>query len=245
MDTNRQHWNRVHQQLQRAITANDYQKVIELFLDQHAMVHSAKLVLRSPSVLLGSEVEGMVKTRLWSFEDEVLRGMSEDQIRCIPPKTEHSVAWILFHIARIEDITMNILVAGTPQLFLQDNWAEKLNVNTLHSANSMDGNSIAVLSARVDIDALRAYRQFVGRRTREIVKKLKPEELKQKANPSRLQKVMDEGALLPEAVGILNYWRKRTIAGLLLMPPTRHNFLHLNEALRIKQRKYTGKQVYK
>jgi hypothetical protein len=45
---------------------------------------------------------------------------------------------------------------------------------------------------------------------------------------------MDEGALLPEAIGILQYWSKRTIAGLLLMPPTRHNFLHLNEALRIK-----------
>jgi hypothetical protein len=31
-------------------------------------------------------------------------------------------------------------------------------------------------------------------------------------------------------------WSKRTVAGLLPMPPTRHNFLHLNEALRIKQK---------
>ena len=52
----------------------------------------------------------------------------------------------------------------------------------------------------------------------------------------RLRKVMEEGALLPEAIGVLNYWSKRTIAGLLLMPPTRHNFLHLNEALRLRQR---------
>lgn len=100
----------------------------------------------------------------------------------------------------------------------------------------MDDKSVAALSAQVDIDALRTYRLSVGRRTRAIVRKLKPEELKQRPNASRLQKIIDEGALLPETVGILNYWSKRTIAGLLLMPPTRHNFLHLNEALRIRQK---------
>jgi hypothetical protein len=171
--------------------------------------------------------------------------MTEDQIRCIPPTGEHSIAWILFHLARIEDITMNMLVAGTPQLFVRDHWSGKLNVNIFHSANSMDEKDVATLSAQIDIDALRAYRQSVGRRTREIVKRLKPEELQQKANPSRLQSVMAKGALLPEAIGILNYWSKRTIAGLLLMPPSRHNFLHLNEALRIKQKMYTGKKPHK
>lgn len=224
MDSNRKQWNQGHQQLHRAFTANDHQKAIALFLVQHAMVHSAK----------------MAKTKLWSFEDEVLHGMADNQIRCIPPQGEHSIAWILFHLARIEDITMNMLVAGTAQLFIRDHWADRLKANVLHSANSMDDRSVATLSAQIDIDALLAYRQSVGRRTREIVKKLKPEKLKQKANPPRLQKVMDEGALLPEAIGILNYWSKRTIAGLLLMPPTRHNFMHLNEALRIKQRISVG-----
>jgi hypothetical protein len=39
------------------------------------------------------------------------------------------------------------------------------------------------------------------------------------------------------ASDILDYWGKRTKAGLLLMPATRHNFLHLNEAQRLKQRR--------
>jgi hypothetical protein len=220
MNRNRQQWNQGHQELLRALSSNDHEKAIELFLSQHAMVHSAK----------------MSKSKLWSFEDQILDGMTEDQIRCIPPGVEHSIAWILFHLARIEDITMNLLVAGTPQLLVRDHWGKKLNVTVFHSANSMDDADITALSARIDIDALKVYRQSVGRRTREIVKELKPDEFKQKANPLRLQKVMDEGALLPEAIGILNYWSKRTIAGLLLMPPTRHNFLHLNEALRLKQR---------
>jgi len=224
-------WNQGHQKLLHALSSNDHKKSMELFLDQHAMVHSAKMSKASEA-----RRKAAVRTRLWSFEDEILNDMTEDQIRCIPPAGEHSIAWILFHLARIEDITMNLLVAGTPQLFIRDDWVKKLNVSIIHSANKMDYPGVANLIVRIDIEALRAYRQSVGRRTRAIVKKLKPEELKRKAQPSRLQNVMNEGALLPEAIEILNYWSSRTIAGLLLMPPTRHNFLHLNEALRIKQK---------
>jgi hypothetical protein len=35
---------------------------------------------------------------------------------------------------------------------------------------------------------------------------------------------------------VLEYWGGLTYAGLLLMPPTRHNFIHLNEALRVKKK---------
>jgi hypothetical protein len=223
MDSHRQQWNQGQQKLRRSLSADDHQEAIALFLDQHAMVHA----------------RSMSGTRLWSFEDEVLNGIAREQFRCMPtgrPTSGHSIAWILFHLARIEDITMNMLVAGTPQLFTQDRWMKNLNVASQHSANEMDDTGVATLSARIDLDALQAYRQLVGRRTRQIVQHIKPEELRQKADPSRLRKVIDEEALLPEAIGILNYWRKRTVAGLLLMPPTRHNFLHLNEALCIKQK---------
>jgi hypothetical protein len=48
--------------------------------------------------------------------------------------------------------------------------------------------------------------------------------------------VQDERAVLEAASDITDYWGKRTIAGLLLMPATRHNLVHLNEALRLKQK---------
>ncbi|HEX2996002.1 MAG TPA: DinB family protein [Anaerolineales bacterium] len=220
MDTNRKQWNQGQQKLQRALKENDHRKAIELFLIQHAMVHSAKVS----------------KAKLWSFEDEVLMDLTEDQFRCIPPGGEHSIAWIIFHLARCEDITMNLLVAGTPQIFLKDGWQKRMNATIVHSGNSMDDRAMAAFSARVDIAALRAYRLSMGRRTRTIVSKLKSEQFKQKVDPARAQRIVDEEALLPEAAAILNYWSIRTIAGLLLMPPTRHNILHLNEALRIKQK---------
>jgi hypothetical protein len=42
--------------------------------------------------------------------------------------------------------------------------------------------------------------------------------------------------VLEAGKSVLDYWGGFTVAGLLLMPPTRHNFIHLNEILRIRQK---------
>jgi hypothetical protein len=218
MDSNRKTWNSGQQKLRSAFSSSNFQQAIDLFLIQHAMVHSKK----------------MSRAEIWSFEDEIWSGLTNDIFCRIPPNGEHSIAWILWHIARIEDITMNMLVADTPQLYLQDSWDKKIKSTIHHSGNKMGAISVARLSTLLDMAVLRKYRLAVGRRTREIVEQLQPEQLKQKVDPLRLKKVLTEGAVIEEAIEIVNYWGNRTIAGLLLMPPTRHNFLHLNEALRIK-----------
>jgi hydroxypyruvate isomerase len=199
---------------------DQHDRAIELFLKQHAMLHSAK----------------MAQSGLWSFEDEVLKDMTEERIRCIPQNCEHSVAWCIWHIARIEDVTMNILVGGNPQVISQDKWLERMNIKFCDTGNSIDDESMAELSETIDIKVLRKYRIAVGQKTREIVKHLQVESLKQRVDTLRIQKVRDEGAVVEAASGIVDYWNKRNIAGLLLMPPTRHCIIHLNEALRLKKR---------
>jgi hypothetical protein len=62
--------------------------------------------------------------------------------------------------------------------------------------------------------------------------------------PCRLDLVLQERAVVEEAKGIVDYWSKRTIAGLLLMPPTRHCFIHLNEALKIKKKAMKLREVF-
>jgi hypothetical protein len=66
-----------------------------------------------------------------SFEDELWQGLNETVFRAIPPKGEHSIAWILFHIARIENITMNLLVAGDPPQYSREKWEQRLHA-TIH-----------------------------------------------------------------------------------------------------------------
>ncbi|MCK4899059.1 MAG: hypothetical protein KAS38_09795, partial [Anaerolineales bacterium] len=148
-----------------------------------------------------------------------------------------SIAWNIWHIARIEDVAMNMLVAGSPQILEQSNWSERMKIVVRDTGNAMSEEGVANLSRTIDIKGLREYRLTVGRGTRQIVKQLQPEDLKQKVDPARLQNVMEEGAVVEAASGLIDYWSKRNIAGLLLMPATRHNLVHLNEALRLKGRR--------
>jgi hypothetical protein len=205
--------------------SGQHDEAIRLFLSHHATLHSATMATK----------EALTET--WSFEDEVLDDMTEEQIRRIPRNGEHSVAWIIWHIARCEDITMNLLVAGSPQVLNQDGWRDRTQTPICHTGNAMDEAGIACFSDSADIEALRAYRVAVGRRTREIVRRLGPEDLKRKVDPARLRRVWDEGAVVEAARGIVDYWGKRNVAGLLLMPASRHLIVHLNEALRLKRRR--------
>jgi RimJ/RimL family protein N-acetyltransferase len=213
-------------ELRRVMTrSGQYDEAIQLFLSQHAMLHSAKV----------SAEEAL--TGPWSFEDEILNDMTEERIRRVPRNCEHSVAWIIWHIARCEDITMNLLVAGSPQVLNQEGRLDRINSPIRHAGNEMDAADVARFSDALDIDALQAYRVAVGRRTREIVKQFGPEDLKQKVDPARLQRIWDEGAVVEAASGIVDYWGKRDVAGLLLMPASRHLIIHLNEALKLKRRR--------
>lgn len=251
MDPHRKLWNDRHQKLHRALSKGDRAAALELFLDQHAMLHAAK-VSRSNKARRGSPtpasdltagLHDSERTRtgvsrraepMWSFEDELLHDLTAAEIRQIASGGQHSIAWILLHLARIEDITMNLLVAGTGQLFTRQGWAKKMKIAVLHSANRMDGTDVAELSKTIDIKALRAYRAAVGKRTRQIVQKLQAADFQRKVDPARIERVLREGAVSPEALEITKYWGKKTLAGLLLMPPTRHCILHLNEGMRVK-----------
>jgi len=221
MDARRKEWNQQQQTLRQSLTClDDPPKAIEYFLNQHAMLHAA----------------GMSGMGLWSFEDEILDGLTSQQMRSIPGSLDHSLAWVLWHMTRIEDATMNLLVAGSPQVLLRENWLERMEIAVRDTGNAMEPAGVADLSAAINVPALRAYRMSVGRQTRAIVMRLQAQELKQKVDPARLGQMTEQGAVRAEASGLLDYWGGLTIAGLLLMPPTRHAFVHWNEALRIKQK---------
>lgn len=221
METQRKALNKQQSELRRVMTSYEqHDEAMRLFNHQHARLHAQKMAQSEP----------------WSFEDAVLDDMDEAHMRRIPKGCEHSMAWCAWHMARIEDVAMNLLVAGSAQVLNGGDWLARMKVRVRHTGNAMDAESVAGLSAAIDIEALRAYRVAVGRRTREVVGQLAPEALKEKVDPRRLQRVMDEGAVVEAARGVVDYWGRRNIAGLLLMPATRHNLIHLNEALRLKRR---------
>jgi hypothetical protein len=219
MDSNRKIWNRAQKRLRALLDQNlPPEHVFDLFYDQHAVLHSKRM---------GASVA-------WSFEDEILNDLEDLHFRQVPAQHSHSIAWLLWHMARIEDVTMSMLVAGEPQLLNEGVWITDLGIESVDTGNAMSADEIQVLSQTIHIEHLREYRCAVGKRTVDIVRKLIPQQLKNKVDAVRIQHIAEVGAVKADAFGVLDYWSRRTIGGLLLMPATRHNLIHLNEAERVK-----------
>jgi hypothetical protein len=221
VESNRQYWSDQQQHFRQLLLNSDHHiEALQAFLEQHAMLHTASLVPGSR----------------WSFQDEISADLTDEQWRQIPRGHQHSIAWLLWHVARTEDVTINVLLANTDQLLYADHWFERLAIPTRDIGTEMSAPDIAMLSARIDIAAVRAYRRAVGRRTREIVQQVTADELRQRVEPARIERVKTEGALVPAAYGVAEYWGRHTKGNLLLIPATRHSFTHLNEAGRVRQK---------
>ncbi len=217
----RKTWNQQQQLLRQALAKKDtHEQAVALFMQQHAQVHSAE----------------MSGTGDQTFEDEVWQGLSETGARVVPAKEEHSIAWLFWHLTRIEDATMNVLLAGKPQMFMVEGWQSRLGVTAGEVGNAMSPEEMAALSAALNISALREYRVAVGRRTRENVRALPVGAFKNKVDPAGLELLLAEGAVNEGSRWLLDYWGGLTLGGLLLMPPTRHGLVHINEALSVKKR---------
>jgi hypothetical protein len=212
--------NDLHRSLRQAlIQADDEKHVLHCFLALHSQLHSGQISPRGT----------------WSYEDFLLEDLEETKFRLVPQNQAHSIAWIVWHLTRVEDVTMNLLVAGRDQVFEASGWQEKICSPIKHTGNGTGLDVVEALSGAVDIAALRAYRVAVGLATQEIVQNLAGAEFHRKVVPENIQRILDEGAVIPAGMDVIDYWRKRDVAGLLLMPPTRHTIVHWNEAERLKR----------
>jgi hypothetical protein len=220
VEANRQYWSDQQQHLRHLLLHSErHEDAINVFLEQHAILHTASLASGSR----------------WSFQDEISADLTDDQLRQIPSGRLHSIVWLLWHSARTEDVSINLLLANTDQLLYAEHWFERLSVPIRDIGTEMNAAASTVLSAQIDIVALRAYRLAVGRRTREIVQHVTASEVRQRVEPERIERVKAEGALVPAAYGVAEYWGRHTKGNLLLIPATRHSFTHLNEAGRVRQ----------
>ncbi|HGL4358147.1 hypothetical protein [Clostridioides difficile] len=91
------------------------------------------------------------------------------------------------------------------------------------------------------------YRNEVAKNTIEVVKDLKAEDMKRKVSPIDLERILVTGGVIKheDSIWLLDFWGNKDIAGILLMPPTRHVILHLNDCCKWKEYFCTKKKFYR
>jgi hypothetical protein len=148
----------------------------DLFLQQHAAMHSAAV--------------GGNKA---STAERTFGGLTDEQMRVRPREDLNSLAWLMWHIARAEDIVVNVVVAGQPQV-LDDAWKKRLGVGRPDFGIGMTSAEVTELTRQIDVGALREYRDTVGRRTREVIGAFTPEDWAGQVTPDTVDRAAAAGA---------------------------------------------------
>ena len=154
-----------------------------------------------------------------------------------PEKKFASIAWNLWHITRIEDAIGAIFIAKEKQVFNKE-WKSRINVEIADTGNAMKPKDVDIFDKTINMKEMLAYRKEVGKRTQEILKDLDPEKVKKKPVDTQLERIMKEGVLLEdsESKWLLDFWSKKTIAGFLLLPITRHQVWHIHDGIKIREK---------
>lgn len=185
----------------------------ELFLIEHARTHAA----------------GTANAEM-SVQDNVLRGTTEEQIRMRPQPGFNSLAWLFWHITRTEDMGVNILIAGAPQVLDSGNWFGKLNIDRRDFGASMSDEEVDALDRSISLDALFEYREAVGRQTQRVVRDLGAGVLDETIGDDLIQRLRDEQAVSPSAGWVLDRWNGKKKTFTLTHTVLGHSLMHLGQA---------------
>ncbi|MGH7331862.1 MAG: DinB family protein [Candidatus Rokuibacteriota bacterium] len=192
---------------------------VSFFLVQHGDLHSAT-VAGSPT-----------------YADRIFAGLTDDQMRARPGPGLNSLVWLLWHMARTEDVSVNLVVADGSQVF-DDDWARRLNAPWRIIGTGMPEGEVAELTAHADIAALRAYRDAVGRRTQGIVRTLKPAAWEEIIGVADTARAAQAGAFRSNTAWVegtgYRSWQDQSRAARLAGGALRHNAIHLGEAITVR-----------
>lgn len=153
----------------------------------------------------------------------------------MPLSKDKTIAYYLYHLARIEDITSNTLICGKEQIFFKNEYDKSINSPIITTGNEIRREDLVEFSAELDIKQLENYTLDVIKNTNNIINKMTYAESKNKVLEERKKELLKLNTVSTddEAFWLVDYWCRKTYAGLLLMPFSRHQMLHLGGCLRI------------
>lgn len=122
----------------------------------------------------------------------IVEGLDEDALAWRPDKEANSIAWLLWHLTRIEDDHI-AGVAGTGQAWTDDGWMARFELPLPAEDHGYGHSSEQVAAVRVPGDLLAGYHDAVAERAQAYVRTLGDDDL---------DRVVDENWDPPVTLGV-------------------------------------------
>jgi hypothetical protein len=103
-------------------------------------------------------------------------GLGEDDLAWRPDPSANSIAWLVWHLSRIEDDHVAD-VAGASQVWVEEGWADRFGLPFPAGDHGYGHSQDQVAQVRVSADLLAGYYDAVSARTAAYLSGLGPDDL--------------------------------------------------------------------
>ena len=162
--------------------------------------------------------------------EHIFSVLDEEDFCKMPLSKDKTVAYYLYHMLRIEDIISNSLIAGREQLFFSQGFDISLKSPIITTGNELSREEAAEFSKKLDLVQLKVYIDAVMANTNEIIENMDFETSKTKVSAEKKAQLIESNVVssCPKAFWLVYYWCKKTYAGLMMVPLSRHHMMHLD-----------------
>jgi hypothetical protein len=115
-------------------------------------------------------------TRLIEHVDEITDGLTDEQAHYRPSPNANSIAWLIWHSARVQDIQL-APIAGIEQVWLSDGWVERFGLDLPRNDTGYGHSPEDVAKVRASPDLLAGYYHAVHDVTLDFVARVTAEDL--------------------------------------------------------------------
>ncbi len=146
-----------------------------------------------------------------------------------------TIAYSIWHMARIEDITAHTLICGDKQVLFRDDYLKASCSPITTTGNELVKNEITAFSQSLNITGLLRYAADVKASTDELLSRLSYEDSKRRFTSDDKGRVIASKAVSTDenAVWLIDYRCGKDIASIIKMPFTRHLIMHIEAMMRI------------
>jgi DinB superfamily len=168
--------------------------------------------------------------------DELTTRLSERELRGRPHPKANTIVWLVWHIARVEDVGVSRFVVDGRQVMDAGDWLSRMKIRRRDVGTGMNDAEVDQCSAAIDLDGLRGYWDAVVAGTIAVVDTLRGENLDLVVPADRVKRVAnEEGGVAKGAEWLTEFWAKgRTRAWILAQTPFLHAYGHYFEARAVR-----------
>lgn len=217
-----------YNELKQALKGTDIEKIKELSLEVHAMVHPAEISGRTGKTIADYVMDYMLSGN----QNELVPREDYDVDLHYAGTNTVPVCWQFWHIYRIEDLVSNILMMNQNQIFNTE-WQKKIGSSITDTGNALELNEVVAFGKEIHVEALHDYMIAVGKNTRRILENLTLMQLQSMVPEKRVMRILKEGGVTTDfrSVWLLVFWGRLTGSGMILTPITDHHMMHLPPCL--------------